>query len=148
MCTLQYYPGRSECQDSSQNTQTAKYVCISNAFNPDSLHEHVHMCVCFCAQALRAAHNRSLEMLADAEARLREEAAAKAVRDEKEQQVRHSSGTIREDHNLLINRRLTALSCSTLLHAKSPSAPVCPRQGEPGIPLAVDSLQVGLQPAT
>lgn len=54
-----------------------------------------HVCMCLCAQALRAAHNRSLEMLAEVEARLKEEAAAKAVRDEKEQQVRHSSDTLR-----------------------------------------------------
>lgn len=52
----------------------------------------MHVSACACAQALRAAHNRSLEMLAEAEARLKEEAAAKAVRDEKAQQVRHSYG--------------------------------------------------------
>jgi hypothetical protein len=38
-------------------------------------------------QALRAAHNRSLEVLAEAEARLKDETAAKAGRDEKAQQV-------------------------------------------------------------
>jgi hypothetical protein len=38
-------------------------------------------------QALRAAHNRSLEVLVDGEARLKDETAAKAGRDEKERQV-------------------------------------------------------------
>jgi hypothetical protein len=43
--------------------------------------------VCATLQALQAAHNRSLEVLAEAEARLKDEAAAKAGRDAKAQQV-------------------------------------------------------------
>lgn len=42
---------------------------------------------CPTLQALQAAHNRSLEVLAEAEARLKDEAAAKAGRDAKAQQV-------------------------------------------------------------
>lgn len=42
-------------------------------------------------QVLRAAHNRSLEVLAEAEARLKEEASAKAAYDLRAQQVMQSS---------------------------------------------------------
>lgn len=49
---------------------------------------HAHVYWLCTAQALRAAHNRSLDVLAEAEARLKDEAAAKAVRDAKAQQVR------------------------------------------------------------
>lgn len=42
---------------------------------------------CHCLQVLRAAHNRSLEVMSEAEARLQDEVSAKAARDAKAQQV-------------------------------------------------------------